>query len=168
MLSIRWWCRAADVERAEWLLLALLGLMALGGGAAVVTGAWQPRGIRNNNPGNIRWDGKTQWQGLAGVDDAGFVIFDTPENGIRAMARVLASYGRRGVVTVADIIRTWAPPNENNTPAYIASVETRTGLSAAQPVPRERLADFLAAIIHHENGQQPYTAAQIEQGIRAA
>ena len=152
--------------RNDWVLWAVLALLVVGGGAAVVT--YQPRGIRNNNPGNIRWDGKTQWQGMAGVDDAGFVIFDTPNNGIRAMARVLASYGRRGVVTVADIIRTWAPPNENNTPAYVESVARRTGLAPGAPVPRERLAEFVAAIIHHENGQQPYTLAQIEQGISAA
>ena len=50
------------------------------------------RGIRNNNPGNIRVS-KDQWEGMTG-DDGAFVIFDSPESGVRALAKNLQSYGR--------------------------------------------------------------------------
>ena len=51
--------------------------------------ATAPRGIRNNNGGNIRWDGVTDWQGMTGADAQGFVIFSDPVYGVRAMAKIL-------------------------------------------------------------------------------
>ena len=47
------------------------------------------RGERNNNPGNIRWfEGtKWKWKGQSGTDKDGFVIFDTPIHGWRALLR---------------------------------------------------------------------------------
>ena len=91
--------------------------------AAVMPG---PRGIRNNNPLNIR-KSADKWQGKAG-DDGAFVIFDTPENGIRAAGRLLKTYrDKHGLNTIRGIVNRWAPPNENNTEAYIAFVEQKTG-----------------------------------------
>lgn len=126
------------------------------------------RGIRNNNPGNIRWDNKTQWRGMLGVDDKGFIIFDSPVNGIRAMARVLASYKRRGVSSVAEIIATWAPSTENNTSAYIDHVAQLLNKNVGDTVNESEWPQLVAAIIKHENGEQPYSMATIRQGIAAA
>lgn len=138
----------------------------------------QARGIRNNNAGNIRWDNQTQWRGMIGTDDKGFIIFDTPENGVRAMARILLSYNRRGVNTVQNIISTWAPQNgvdpqtgesyTNNTSSYINSVIQKTGLSQGELVTREDYDKLIPAIIHHENGYQPYGQTTINRGIAAA
>lgn len=125
-----------------------------------------PRGIRNNNPGNIRWDGQTQWRGMVAADPAGFVIFDTPENGIRAMARILNTYAGRGVITLQQIISTWAPTSENNTAAYVDHLAGRLGQSPNEPV-NDR-AGLIAGIILHENGQQPYSATTIAEGIARA
>lgn len=53
----------------------------------------QPRGIRNNNPGNIRWG--ENWQGLKkdGKErDSSFCVFESPEYGIRALAKILINY----------------------------------------------------------------------------
>ena len=134
--------------------------------AAAATGLIQPRGIRNNNPGNIRWDGVTQWRGMVAADPAGFVIFDTPENGIRAMSRILDSYGRRGVNTLESIINTWAPPTENNSGAYIDHLASVLGVMPADTV--QDRTGLIAGIIKHENGQQPYPLATIERGIALA
>ena len=127
------------------------------------------RGIRNNNPGNIRWDGKTQWQGMVGADDDGFIMFSSVEYGFRAMTRVLNSYRRRGVTTLGEIIHTWAPPEDNNdTAAYIRSASQQTGI---EPNQRVRDADYpalLAAITRHENGINPYQMRIIERGIAIA
>ena len=50
------------------------------------------RGIRNNNPGNIDRNA-TKWQGMADKqDDPRFIVFTSPQYGIRAMARVLLTY----------------------------------------------------------------------------
>lgn len=123
------------------------------------------RGIRNNNPGNIRWDEKTNWLGMVGQDDKGFIVFDTPEYGIRAEAKILKSYARRGVITLENIISTWAPPIENETESYIKSVAARTGLSRFDVVAENNYPLLIEAINYHENGSQPYSMAIIEKGV---
>lgn len=130
-----------------------------------------PRGIRNNNPLNIRENDRTDWdwQGEALVDtDSEFEVFTTPEYGIRAATRVLMSYRRRGIVKLSDIVATWAPPNENDTPAYVASVAKQTGFNAYQEITAEHYPDLLSAMIYHENGLQPYSETTIRNGVALA
>lgn len=141
-----------------------------------------PRGIRNNNPGNIRWS-NDQWKGLIPKDqasDKSFCVFRTPEYGIRAMTRILRRYtqypgipnvGKPKIDTIREIISRWAPPNENNTEAYIQSVAKNVGVAANSPIDvfdSAIMLKLLKAIIAHENGQQPYTDAQILAGINLA
>lgn len=141
-------------------------LLTLAVAVVVMMGEKVARGIRNNNPGNIRENG-TQWKGRIG-DDGAFVIFDSPENGIRAMVRILKSYSGRGVDTLKNIIATWAPSTENNTESYIKSVEQRTGIKAGEVVTVDKYPSLIAAIIHHENGSQPYSMNTIIAGVNAA
>lgn len=132
--------------------------------------AGAPRGIRNNNPGNIEGT-STQWQGQTGTDGR-FATFDTPEAGIRALARNLLTYQERhGLDTVAGIIGRWAPPDENDTGAYVRAVSAALGVQAGDrlnlrdPALLERLT---AAIVQHENGAQPYPAEVLRAGIDQA
>lgn len=129
------------------------------------------RGIRNNNPGNIR-KSNTQWQGMAPPEqqtDAEFLRFIAPEWGIRAMVRILQTYRAQGRTTVADIITRWAPPSENDTASYIQAVSKRVGVGANEPLDyTTQLAPLLEAIIQHENGVQPYSPATIAKGISLA
>jgi hypothetical protein len=81
------------------------------------------RGLRINNPGNVRHSDKNKWQGMSVVQpDAAFVAFTSPEYGIRAIARILLQYQKRGIDTVGEIIRAYAPPEENDTDAYVKNV----------------------------------------------
>lgn len=128
-----------------------------------------PRGIRNNNPGNIRRSGDP-WQGLAkDQNDAEFFTFAAPKWGIRALARVLISYqDKHGLRTVRTIISRWAPPVENKTSNYIDHVARRLGVGADDVLDVHDyriLKGLVEAIIAHENGQQPYTGAQIDAGL---
>jgi len=128
-----------------------------------------PRGIRNNNPGNIRRSADP-WQGLAkDQNDDAFFQFAEPKWGIRALARVLISYqDRHGLRTVRAIISRWAPPVENKTSSYIDHVAHRLGVGADDPLDIHDyrvLRGLVEAIIAHENGQQPYTDAQIDAGL---
>lgn len=84
-----------------------------------------PRGVRNCNPLNIRRGSK--WLGLASHQDGEFCTFVSNDWGVRAACKILHSYARRGIRTVAEIIRTWAPPSENDTETYIQIVCSRTG-----------------------------------------
>lgn len=127
------------------------------------------RGLRNNNPGNIRMSA-AKWEGQTG-DDGDFVKFATPEHGIRALSRNLLSYDRQGYNTVEQIINRWAPPSENETDKYIAEV---AGALEVPPNTRLDLTDINTltklskAIIKKENGQSNYTDAQISAGVQAA
>ena len=131
-----------------------------------------PRGIRLNNPGNIKESpgDKTQWQGeRATDDDPVFEEFMSPEAGIRALARILLGYQRRhGLNTIAGIINRWAPGCENDTGSYITHVAVRLGVTPDQAIDltkADTMVGLVEAIIRHENGQQPYAREVIRAGV---
>lgn len=128
-----------------------------------------PRGIRNNNPGNIRRNADP-WQGLADRQgDVEFFTFKTPIYGIRALARTLIAYqDKHDLRSIRQIISRWAPPVENNTNAYVRAVAADTTLDADQSLDMhhfDHLLPLTKAIIRHENGQQPYTDTQLTKGL---
>lgn len=130
-----------------------------------------PRGIRNNNPGNIELS-NVNWQGARDQqNDQRFVQFEYPQDGIRAMARVLRNYQRRhNLNTIENIITRWAPGTENNTRAYIDSVGRHSGLRTDQEInldDDETLMRLMQAMIRHENGQNPYGHDVLMQAIQA-
>jgi hypothetical protein len=129
-----------------------------------------PRGIRNNNPGNIRLG--IAWQGLAATQtDPDFCQFTTAQYGIRAIEEIMLTYKSRGLTTITQIISTWAPTNENNTQAYIDAVSQSTGFGANDQLNVTVLdvaTKLIEAIIQHENGEQPYSTEVIQQGIELA
>ncbi len=132
----------------------------------------QTRGERWNNPGNI--DKTAQiWQGQ--VQDAReprFCVFDTPENGIRALAKVLLTYYRKhGLNTVAKIINRWAPPVENVTDAYVNHVAQMVGVGEDAVINVEDpdiLEPLVRGIILHENGRCVYDDVVIVKAIESA
>jgi hypothetical protein len=124
------------------------------------------RGLRLNNPGNIRHGDK--WRGLAADQpDTAFCKFIAPVYGIRAMVKILMAYRKRGINTVAEIISTWAPTVENDTAAYIKSVCSRTGVGPNDPIEPTN-PELIKAIIRHECGSQPYSDNTINDGIKLA
>ncbi|WP_430811640.1 MULTISPECIES: hypothetical protein [unclassified Carboxylicivirga] len=83
-----------------------------------------PRGIRNNNPGNliytnIKWNGKLP---KAQNKDRRFEMFIAPVYGVRAMIKDLKNDIEKGKNTVPALIEEYAPKFENNTAAYINTV----------------------------------------------
>lgn len=126
------------------------------------------RGIRNNNPGNIRKGEK--WQGLAKMqNDSSFLIFKSPEWGIRALCRILRNYQKKyGLRDIRSIINRYAPPAENDTNSYIYSVCLALGIKDYTPVnlsDHNVMLELLKAIIRHENGEQPYSDEILLKGI---
>ncbi|AFC85921.1 phage tail protein [Frateuria aurantia] len=125
-----------------------------------------PRGIRNNNPLNIRHDGGS------------FNVYATPLDGLTAMAHQFALYysGRSATAhhealhSIRQIISTYAPPKDgNDTQAYIADVSKQTGidpdadLNFADPA---RMQAFMQAVTRHENsGRNPYDNSLFAQAI---
>lgn len=101
-----------------------------------------PAPLRNNNPGALMPGGQ-----LAQYPDMA--------TGLQQMDANLAHYGQQGVNTLAGVIGKWAPPNENNTQAYIQDVSQRLGVKPDQPIdlsnPAVRQA-ISTGIMLHENG----------------
>lgn len=130
-----------------------------------------PRGERNNNPGNIRLSA-TRWQGQVDGTDPAFVTFATPQDGVRALAKLLRNYQTiHGLRTVRAIINRYAPPSENNTSAYVASVAAALGVSPDAPLDLNNdatLQQLVAAVIQHENGRNVYAADTIAAGVALA
>jgi len=87
-----------------------------------------PRGLRNNNPLNIRHSADVFRGEVKGADRA-FKTFSSMPYGYRAAFVVLATYLSRGWNTIERIISRWAPPCENNTEGYIRRVEELSGVS---------------------------------------
>lgn len=118
-----------------------------------------PRGIRNNNPGNIRL-GNTVWEGQKTEQaDTSFVEFSDPVMGLRALMRILLNYYTKyGLDTVQSIINRWAPPHENPTDHYIYNVAKHLAVKRSDPLPvgsRDILVNLAAAMVLQENGLPP-------------
>ena len=114
-----------------------------------------PRGIRNNNPGNliktsISWMGK-----LTPSGDTRFEQFEKFVYGLRAKIRDLrGDIKNKGKNTLELLIYEYAPPFENNTESYINNVSQRTGFARKQILQgtKEELRLITKAMAISENG----------------
>ena len=113
-----------------------------------------------NNPGNIE-----SGQGFAGEtgdtyakdrknNKKPFVVFDSPEMGVRALAMDLQTKIKRHDGDVNKIIEQYAPDNENDTKKYQEFVKKQVG---KDKVTTADLKSFVEAIIKKEN--KPETAS---------
>lgn len=103
-------------------------------------GILKPRGIRNNNPLNIRVS-STKWVGKClGNTDGAFEQFQTLEYGLRAAIINIRTYIKRDHVDmIRTIISKWAPESDgNNVSAYVSVVCKKANL---EPSTRVRLND---------------------------
>lgn len=89
----------------------------------------KPRGLRNNNPLNIRHNADL-FQGEIKGNDKLFKTFSSMPYGYRAAFVILATYLSRGDNTIEKIISRWAPPSENKTQTYISTVVKYSGVTA--------------------------------------
>lgn len=114
-----------------------------------------PRGIRNNNPLNIRVG--NVWLGeVKNPTDPQFEQFNSMEYGLRAgfvlIRRYIRHYKRQ---TIEDIISSWAPSNENNTRAYIDTVVKVSGIIRNEILHysnKDAMCKLVDAMCYVENG----------------
>lgn len=129
-----------------------------------------PRGIRNNNPLNIRIG--NVWLGeVDNPTDKNFEQFKTMEYGIRAgfvlLRRYINHYKRE---TVSEIIEAWAPASENNTTKYIDTVCSISGIGIEDKLSyfdSATMVKLVDAMIRVECGQ-PVDMKKIELGYKMA
>lgn len=90
------------------------------------------RAWRNNNPGNLEYGTFAKSMGAVGSDGR-FAIFPNKETGDRAREGLLFG-SKYGNLSIAQAISKYAPPNENDTQAYLQSVLNATMASADTPM----------------------------------
>lgn len=123
-------------------------------------------GVRGNNPGNIRAAG------------GGFASYGSAAEGLQALGHQLQLYatgkskntGGRSLDTIQDIISTYAPPNENNTAAYISDVSNRLGVAPDAHLNLQdanTLGSLMRGITIHEQGKNPYSNSQFRDAASA-
>jgi hypothetical protein len=166
-----------------WLLVAAAVIIArmatrkketAPGGAATTPGTTSGvRGIRNNNPGNIRKGSKKIWLGeVWPSQDASFVQFMTMAYGVRALLIDLVNKHKQGLNTVQKIIYKYAPPTENYSARYAKFVADAMGLTVTEPfdMTQANLLKFAKAVARFENGNAAalINAQSWEEGMRRA
>lgn len=129
------------------------------------------RGIRNNNPMNIRKG--DNWLGLAEKqDDKDFCVFTHHKFGIRAFCKIILNYNRMyGINSVRCIVDRYAPPSENNTTSYIEHICSYLGVDKDESLKVHNSSVMLKlckVFIKHECGCIPYTDNEIRQGMSLA
>jgi len=126
-----------------------------------------PRGLRNNNPGNIRKT-STFWQGETVGQDKSFKTFVSMAYGYRAIFVLLRSYITKGYDTIEKIINRYAPTSENVTSRYVKHVSERTGIKPNKKLSfndSEAMKKIVAAISKSENGVNA-DLTEVEKGFK--
>lgn len=115
-----------------------------------------PRGIRNNNPLNIRI-GNTWLGEVTNPSDNEFEQFIHISYGLRAGFILLKRYiNRYKLNTIEKIVSRWAPHNENNTRLYIEHVAKRMNISPDKPLlyeDQDTMCALVYEMVYEENGQ---------------
>lgn len=82
----------------------------------------------NNNPGNLRSSA------LAVGTNGGFAVFQSVEDGWKALGDLLQHYAGQGL-SLRELIYKYAPPSDNNnTEGYISYVAGQLGVDPSTPV----------------------------------
>lgn len=127
----------------------------------------KPRGLRNNNPGNIRQSSVRYTGEVQPSKDGAFKQFQSMEYGYRAMFVLLHTYARKyGIDTIEKMISRYAPANENHTQAYIDAVSEWSGVPATSHLTTtnaEVMIPIVAAMSRVENGVEA-VMAEVEKG----
>jgi hypothetical protein len=125
------------------------------------------RGLRNNNPLNIRHNADVFQGEIKPGTDKSFKQFQTMDYGYRAAFVTLGTYLSRGKNTIEKIVRSWAPPSENNTENYIKRVAFSSQVPKDKILTTESGEDYIKIVMAMslvENGG-PADMAEIRSGF---
>lgn len=117
-------------------------------------GSDKTRGLRNNNPLNLRRT-SIEWKGeKSEVTDKEFEEFETMEFGLRAGLINMRTQIRNGYETLEKLIGRWAPPTENNTENYVKIVSEKSGYAPTDILDfqKEELFSVVEAMVKIESG----------------
>lgn len=108
-------------------------------------------GIQNKNPMNVyAMPEHNKWDGQIGRDDRGHAIFMSFEHGLRAGAKVLINYHKKGINTIDGLIDIYCTGNQKS---YKSFLSKQLGVSPTQKIDMlVYLPRLMKAIVRFENG----------------
>ena len=124
--------------------------------------------VKRNNPLGITKNPDRKPVGASSKqDDSRFVTYNTIEDAYKDGSKILDAYFKRGDNTIAFIISRWAPPSENPTESYIASVSDMLNIASDQELSNtpEIKAMLLSAMAAFEMGGLPMTYENVLKAI---
>ncbi len=129
------------------------------------------RGLRNNNPGNIRLT-NIPWKGKIPNNlntDGKFEQFTSYSYGVRALYILIKTYyNKYNLKSVSAIISKFAPPHENRTQSYINKVSVELGVKPTRDfiLTANKIITLIYAIDKIENGKQTITKNHINKAMK--
>jgi len=127
------------------------------------------RAERNNNPGNLEYRGQT---GAVPEEGSGrFAKFGSASEGVSALVKQLQRYASRGIDSLDKIVAKYAPPNENDTKAYIDALSQKLGVAPSEKLDltnQDTLSTLVKGISRHEAGSDFLSNQDVLSGIQRA
>ncbi|EBG0050129.1 hypothetical protein VQ196_000153 [Salmonella enterica] len=128
-----------------------------------------PRGVRNNNPGNLNYVGQAGATKEGGANGR-FAVFPSMAHGISALYKQIQLYFKRGINTISSIVNKYAPAGDGNDVAsYISALVNATGKGANDALDAgdtPTIARLMKGIVDHENGKGYISSSDIMGGIQ--
>lgn len=123
------------------------------------------RGIRNNNPLNLKYIATDPYDGQTGQDSDGFGIYSTWQAGVRAGGLQLTHNFHAGAETVVALVNSWSTTDQTK---YANFVAAQLGVAVGQPLvwPDDELGYVMAAI-QFENGENPYSSSDVQAALNS-
>ena len=128
-------------------------------------------GYKFCNPLNIKAFGNN-WSGMVGQDARGHAIFETPQDGICAAAKILKTYASKyGINTVDGIVDRFCAASDSVTRAYISNVCKAMGVNPGEALDvkdPQVMTKLISAMMRQEIGAVAYSQETITAGVHKA
>lgn len=128
-------------------------------------------GYKFCNPLNIKAFGNN-WSGMVGQDARGHAIFETPQDGICAAAKILKTYASKyGINTVDGIVDRFCAASDGVTRAYISNVCKAMGVTPGEALDvkdPQVMTKLISAMMRQEIGAVAYSQETITAGVHKA
>lgn len=128
-------------------------------------------GYKFCNPLNIKVFGNN-WSGMVGQDARGHAIFETPQDGICAAAKIVKTYAAKyGIDTVGGIVDRFCAASDGVTRAYITNVAKAMGVDPGEKLDvkdPQVMTKLLTAMMRQEIGDVAYSSETITAGVNKA
>lgn len=128
-------------------------------------------GYKFCNPLNIKVFGNN-WSGMVGQDARGHAIFETPQDGICAAAKIVKTYAAKyGIDTVGGIVDRFCAASDGVTRAYITNVAKAMGVDPGEKLDvkdPQVMTKLLTAMMRQEIGDVAYSSETITTGVNKA